>query len=202
MSISEVDRPDLRRAVTVPGPSRPLPPQESAHVRAEQVLGPHTAKRLATFGDGGLYVKAGGWAQFLAWLVDFVVFVLGVGVGFVVLAVMDLTADLDNGMLTLGLIAILFLVPLLYGMCYRNGRALGAVLTGTQLVRITDGGRIGHKAPWAMLIRILMFLMPLLFIGVIVGTLAGGGGAPPGGSMARVSVDARATRQLRAAGIR
>jgi hypothetical protein len=88
-------------------------------------------------------------------------------------------------------------VPLLYGMCYRNGRALGAVLTGTQLVRVADGGRIGRKAPWAMLVRVLM---PLLFIGVIVGALGGAGG-PPGGSMVRVSVDARATRQLRDAGI-
>jgi hypothetical protein len=182
--------------VTVPGPRRPLPPRGSTHVRAEQVLGPQTATRLATFGDGGLYVEAGGWARFLAWLVDFVVFVLGVGVGFVVLAVVGLTTDLDNGVLTLGLIAVLILVPLLYGTCYRNGRALGAVLTGTRLVRVADGGRIGRKAPWAMLVRILM---PLLVIGAIVGALGGGGNvADP---MARVSVDARATRQLRDAGI-
>jgi hypothetical protein len=182
--------------VTVPGPRRPLPPPESIHARAEQVLGPHTATRLATFGDGGLYVEAGRWARFLAWLVDYVVFVLGVGVGFVVLAVVDLTADLDNGTLLVCLIALQFLVPLLYGTCYRNGRALGAVLTGTQLVRVADGGRIGRKAPWAMLVRILM---PLLIIGVLVGVLGGGGNvADP---MVRVSVDARATRQLRDAGI-
>jgi hypothetical protein len=183
--------------VTVPGPSRPLPRREITHVQAEQVLGPRTAERLATFGDGVLYVKAGGSARFLAWLVDFVVFVLGVGVGVVVVAVVDLTADLDNGVLVLGLIAVLFLVPLLYGMCYRNGRALGAVLTGTQLVRVADGGRIGGKAAWALLIRILM---PLLFIGAIVGAL-GGAGPVSGGSTVRVSVDARATRQLRDAGI-
>jgi hypothetical protein len=182
--------------VTVPGPSRPLPPRESAHVRAEQVLGSHTATRLATFGDGGLYVKAGRWARFLAWLVDFVVFVLGVGVGVVVVAVVDLTADLDDGTILVCLIAVLFLMQLLYGLCYRNGRALGAVLTGTQLVRVADGGRIGRKAPWAMLVRILM---PLLIVGAIVGILSGGGNVAD--STVRVSVDARATRQLRDAGI-
>jgi hypothetical protein len=111
----------------------------------------------------------------------------------------DRTADLDNGTIALAVIAILFLVPLLCGLCYRNGRALGAVLTGTQLVRVADGGRIGGKAPWAMLIR--TFLMPLLLIALIMSALAGGGSAPGGGSEARVSVDARATRRLRAAGI-
>jgi hypothetical protein len=81
------------------------------------------------------------------------VFVLGVGVGVVVVAVVDLTADLDDGTILVCLIAVLFLMQLLYGTCYRNGRALGAVLTGTQLVRVADGGRIGRKAPWAMLVR-------------------------------------------------
>jgi hypothetical protein len=182
--------------MTVPRPSEQLP----VRVRAERVLGPRTTKRLATFRNGVLYVKAVEWAQFLAWLVDFVVIVLGVGVGVVVLAVVDRTADLDNGTLSLALVAILFLVPLLYGgLCYRNGRALGAVLTGTQLVRFADGGRIGGKAPWAMLVRTT--LMPLLFVVVIVGALAGGGSPPGGGSIARVSVDPRAIRQLRAAGI-
>jgi hypothetical protein len=182
--------------VTLPGPHRPLPPPESTHARAEQVLGPQTATRLATFGDGGLYVKVGRWARFLAWLVDFVVFVLGIGVGVIVVAVVDLAANLDNGTILVCLIAVLFLMQLLYGTCYRNGRALGAVLTGTQLVRVADGGRIGRKAPWAMLVRILM---PLLVIGAIVGALGGGGNvADP---TVRVSVDARATRQLRDAGI-
>jgi hypothetical protein len=185
--------------VTVPRPSRPLPPRESTHDRAEQVLGPHIAKRLAKFGDGGLYVKAGGWARFLAWLVDFVVFVLGCGVGVVVVSGVYITADLDDGTLLVCLIAILFLVPLLYGTCYRNGRALGAVLTGTQLVRAANGGRIGGKAPWAMLVRTI--LMPLLLIVVIVGALGGAGGPPGGGSEVRVSVDVHATRRLRDAGI-
>jgi len=39
--------------MTVPWPSRPLPRQDSVKVQAERVLGPRTAKRLATFGDGG-----------------------------------------------------------------------------------------------------------------------------------------------------
>jgi hypothetical protein len=33
----------------------------------------------------------------------------------------DRTADLDDGTLPLAMIAIQFLEPLLYGLCYRNG---------------------------------------------------------------------------------
>ncbi|MBN6038307.1 RDD family protein [Amycolatopsis sp. 195334CR] len=145
----------------------------------------------STFEDGKPYVKAGTWRLFLAWLVDFVVFVFGVLAGVVVLSVVDLKAQLDNGVIALGLVAIMFLVPLLYGLCYRNGRALGAVLTGTRLVRVADGGRIGGKGPWAMLVRTV--LLPLLLVVVIVGALTGGGSAP-GGSQVRISVDDRRGR--------
>lgn len=185
--------------MTVPGQARPPLPANYPTVLAEQVLGPRTAKRFAWFRNGVLYVKAREGAQFLAWLVDFVVFVLGVGVGILVVAGVDNKADLDNGTLALSLIAVLFLVPLLYGLCYGNGRALGAVLTGTQLVRLADGGRIGGWAPWAMLVRTL--LLPLLVVVVIAGALSGGGTAGGGGAGSRVCVDAKATRQLRAAGI-
>lgn len=184
--------------MTLPGPSRPLPHQDRPRDRAERLLGPRTAKRIATFNDGVLYVRARAWTQFLAWLVDFIVFVLCWGVGVVVVAVVDRAANLDNRILPLGLIATLFLAPLVYGAFYRNGRALGAVLTGTQLVRVADGGRIGGRAPWVMLIRTI--LIPLLFIVVIFGALAGGGSAP-GGAERRVCVDVRAAGQLRAAGI-
>jgi len=184
--------------MTAPRPSWPLPRQDSAKAQAEWVLGPRTAKRLATFGDGVLFVEARAGVQFLAWLVDFVVFVFGVAVGFVVLAGVGQAVNLDDGVMVLILLALLFLVPLLYGLCYRNGRALGAVLTGTQLVRVADGGRIGGKAPWAMLVRTI--LMPLLLFVVIAGALAGGGVAP-GGSQVRISVDVGATGRLRAAGL-
>jgi hypothetical protein len=184
--------------MTVPRPSGQLHVQERARAQAEQVLGPQTARRLDAFGNGVLYVKAGGWARFLAWLVDVIVSVLGMAVGFIVAAGVGHAADLDNATLGVIVIVIVFLAPLLYGgLCYRNGRALGAVLTGTQLVRAGDGGRIGGKAAWAMLVR---FLMPLLVIGAIVGVL-GGGGNFSAGSAGRVSVDRRAIRQLHAAGI-
>lgn len=185
--------------MTVRGPGQPLTRLEIAKEHAERMLGRRTAQRLAAFGNGTLYVQAGAGALFLAWLVDFVVYVLGVGVGFVVVSYVYVTADLSDGALLLLLVSLLFVVPLLYGLCYGNGRALGAVLTGTQLVRIKDGGRVGGKAGWAMLVRTLF--MPLLFIVVVGGTL-GGGGPAPGGSLARTSIDPAATRQLHAAGIR
>ena len=183
--------------MTFTGPARPPNPLDIAKQHVERALGPKIAKRLAPFRDGGLHVKAGGWALFLAWLVDFVVFVLGVGVGVVVVGGVGRAADLDNGPLTLGVIVVLFLVPLLYGVCYRNGRALGAVLTGSRLVRFADGGRIGGKAPWAMLVRTI--LLPL-FVILLIGSALTGGGSTPGGASPRVSIDDGATRQLHAAG--
>ncbi|MDI5980613.1 RDD family protein [Amycolatopsis magusensis] len=163
-------------------------------VQAEQV--PRTAdKRLKTFRNGIYFVEAGFWRTFLAWLVDIAVFLLGAGAGVVVLAVVDRTANLGAGALVLGIVGILLLVPLLYGgLCYRNGRALGAVLAGTRLVRFADGGRLGAKAPWAMLIRTI--LLPLLVFALIAAVFGGSGGAP-GGSTIRVSVDVRATARLR-----
>ncbi|TMR14374.1 hypothetical protein ETD86_28885 [Nonomuraea turkmeniaca] len=185
--------------MTVRGSGRPLTRLEIAKEHAERMLGRRTAQRLAVFDNGTLYVRAGEGAQFLAWLVDFVVFVLGVGVAFAVVSYAYVAAGLPDGTLLLLAVSSLFLVPLLYGLCYGNGRALGAVLTGTQLVRVKDGGRVGTKACWAMLVRTLF--MPLLFIVVIVGALGGAGGAP-GGSLARTSIDPAATRRLHAAGIR
>ncbi len=183
--------------MTVPGPSQPLH-EERSRDRAERLLGPQVAKRIGTFKNGGVYVRARAWVMFLAWLVDFVMFWLCGAVGFVVVAVVAVVADLEDETATLGPALALFLTPLVYGAFYGNGRALGAVLTGTQLVRIADGGRIGGSAPWAMLVRTILF--PLLFIAVIAGVLAGGGGGP-GGVEVRVSLDVKATRQLRDAGI-
>ncbi|ONI87653.1 hypothetical protein ALI22I_20745 [Saccharothrix sp. ALI-22-I] len=185
--------------MTVPRTDRPSTRLEIAKEHAEHVLGRRTAQRLAAFDNGTLYVQAGDGAQFLTWLVDFVVFMLGVGLGFVVMSVVYVQTGFSDGTLTLLMLSWLFTVPLLYGLCYGNGRALGAVLTGTRLVRIKDGGRVGGKACWAMLVRTL--LLPLLLIAVVVGAL-GGVGSSPSGSPARTSIDVDATRRLHAAGIR
>lgn len=152
------------------------------------------AREIKTFDNGARYVPAGGWAQCLAWLIDFTVFVLGFLAGFVALALVDRSRPLADGVLLLALVGMLFAVPLLYGLCYTNGRALGAVLTGTRLVRIRDGGRIGAAGPWAMLARmvLLALLVPLLIIGAL-----GGGGTMPGGRVIRrVSIDVARTRRL------
>jgi len=184
--------------MTLPGPSRQTLEVERAAAWAEPNLGPRIAKRIGSFRNGGLFVVAADWAALLAWLIDFVVFVLGVGVGVLVLATVDLNAELSDNVLTVSLLAIPFLVPLLYGgLCYRNGRGLGAVLTGTQVVRFVDGGRIGGRAPWVMLVRTV--LLPLLFAAVIASALAGGGSGPGGGKIRSICVDVRATQRLRAA---
>ncbi|WP_433167086.1 RDD family protein [Kribbella sp. CA-247076] len=161
----------------------------------KSVLGPEVAGRIEPFGNGRRYVRAGEWARAMAWLVDFVVVALGAAVGLVVLALVDRTANFGNGTLTLALLGLLIGSPLVYGIFYGNGRALGGLLTGTQLVRLRDGGRLGLRAPWAMLVRTL--LLPFLLAGFLVGSFSGGGSPP--GSFVRVSLDVDATRRLWAA---
>ncbi|MEV0651001.1 RDD family protein [Phytomonospora sp. NPDC050363] len=151
------------------------------------------ARKFETFGNGTPYVPAGPWAMFFAWLIDFVVFVLGFAVAFVVAAGVLAGRDLSGGVILAVTGGLLFAVPLVYGLFYTGGRALGAVLTGTRLVRTRDGGRIGAKGPWAMLVRTI--LLPLLLVAVMVG----GGYAP--GSLKRISIDAARTHRLRTEGL-
>jgi hypothetical protein len=165
-------------------------------VDSVNTLGAQVAKRVGPFGNGRRYVGAGPWALALAWLVDFLVTVFGVVIGIVALLLVDQQTDLGNGVLGLALFGLPFGVPLLYGLFYGNGRAVGAVLTGTRLVRLKDGGRLGFSAPWAMLVRIL--LLPLLIIASWVGAYAGFGASLPG-SIVRVSLDIDASQRLWAA---
>lgn len=155
------------------------------------------APKIQTFGNGTPYVPAGGWALMFTWLIDFVVFVLGFAFAFVVFVVVDQSRPeaqqiSDGGAVIIALV-LLFAVPLVYGLWYRNGRALGALCTGTRLVRTRDGGRIGAKGPWAMLVRTI--LLPLLIAAVVLG-----GGLGPGGELPRTSIDVARTRRLHAEG--
>ncbi|MEU4693829.1 hypothetical protein [Actinoplanes sp. NPDC023714] len=183
----------MSEAVTAPREGRQTR-LEIAKERAEPVIGRRAANRIAAFENGDLYVEAGIVARTLSWFTDFVVFAAGVVAGFVLLAGLSAGADLSDTTITLLAGALLVAVPVLYGLCYGNGRALGAVLTGTRLVRVRDGGRIGKKACWAMLLRTV--LMPLLLIVVIVGSF-GGSLISPDGSVVRTSIDRAATRRLR-----
>lgn len=164
---------------------RPAIPRE----QVERALGPKVAKRLGKFDDGTLYVAAGGWAELLAWLVDFAVYLLGTAAGFVVFAVATRNSAIPDSAALLTLLGLLIGVPVLYGLFFGDGRVLGAVCTGTRLVRIKDGGRIGAAACWAMVVRTLLF--PLLLAAMV---LSGSGGV---GSVRRVSIDDEATRRLR-----
>ncbi|WP_447007667.1 RDD family protein [Saccharothrix isguenensis] len=168
--------------------------------QAVHALGDQDARRIETFKDGTLYVRPSGWQQLATWVVDFLVYLLGVAVGIVAASVPYSSGAIDDGQLALFLIAVLFLVPPLYGLCYGNGRALGAVLAGTRLVRVADGSPIGLKGPWAMTTRTA--LLPLLMIVLFAGALSGGGFSSPPGSPARTGINDRATRLLHAAGFR
>ncbi|PSL55962.1 RDD family protein [Saccharothrix carnea] len=183
--------------MAAPGITRP--PTRLELVRAEMapVLGPRAAARIEPFDDGTLYVRAGALRQTFAWLVDFVVFLLVVGLGYAIVSVPYSSGAVSDNQLAVAFLVTPLAAPLLYGLCYGNGRALGAVLTGTRLVRLSDGGRIGWKAPWAMMVRTV--LLPLLIGTFVVGAVAGG--SPPG-SPVRVSIDRRDTDRLRAAGHR
>ncbi|SDC94437.1 RDD family protein [Glycomyces harbinensis] len=150
------------------------------------------AKKVERFGNGTPYVPAGNWTKCFAWLIDFAVFVLGLVAGVVALVAVDMSRGLDDAVIALVMIAWWLVLPLLYGLCLRNGRALGAMWTGTRLVRVSDGGRIGAKGPWAMFVRLI--LLPA----AILGALTGGGLA--GGSLQRTSIDMARTRQLHVQG--
>ncbi|MGC4895373.1 hypothetical protein [Micromonospora sp. DT31] len=185
--------------MTVRDTVRQLTRLETARAHAEHVLGARTAKRVEMFGNGGLYVRAGTGAQFLAWLVDFIVYLTGFGVGVVALSLVDRAVALSDDAVAGVALSLFVAVPMLYGLCYGNGRALGAVLTGTQLVRSRDGGRVGVKACWAMLVRTL--LLPGLCVALMVTAFLSGTSTAPG-SLVRTCIDPTATRALHAAGIR
>ncbi len=169
-------------------------PRSLKHVRSQvaATLGPGMAPRVQAFRDGTLYVEPGWAAVIWAWLVDFVLvtsIAVGVGVAYYVSAT-D-TPDAGAGASVI-ILALLVVVPLLYGWFYGNGRGLGALMAGTRLVRMKDGGRIGlWKAGWAMLIRTLGFVI------IVLGAL---GGSATDASEVRVSIDVHATERLRAAG--
>ncbi len=178
--------------MTVAGSGRPPSRMDLAKQHVEQGFGPAVAKRVEMFDDGTLYVTAGGWARLLSWLVDFLVYLFGVSTGFVVFAVAVHDSDVSDNVAPLTLLGLLFGVPVLYGLFFGNGRALGAVLTGTRLVRVKNGHRLGASACWAMLVRTVLF--PTLLVAFTVG------GTIPAGSLRRISIDDHATRRLHAAG--
>jgi RDD family len=182
--------------MTVARPVRPPTPLEIAKQHVERAFGAKIAKRLDTFEDGTFYVTAGGWARLLSWLVDFVVYLLCASVGFVAIVVAN--PEVSDNVAGLTVLGLLVGVPVLLGLFYGNGRALGAVLTGTRLVRVKNGGRIGAAAWWAMLVRTVLF--PLFLAMLLATIVAGEFGSGPPGSLRRISVDDNATRQLHAAG--
>jgi len=191
--------------MTATRPDRPPTPLETARQHVEQAFGPKIAKRVETFKDGTFFVRARAWAVLLAWLVDLVVCLLVAAAA--VVAVAAAKPELSDNAITLILIGLLFCVPLGYGLCYGNGRGLGAVLTGTRLVRARNGQRVGASACWAMLLRTVLFpLVVLLVLAVLVAATAGGTGSPGGGGESvpgnprRISIDDEATRRLHAAG--
>lgn len=106
------------------------------------------------------------------------------------------------------LLGLLVCVPLVYGLFYGNGRGLGAAFTGTRLVRLKNGQRIGTSACWTMLMRTLLFpLMVVLFLALMVAATAGGTGSAGGGGETvpgnprRIRIDDEATRRLRSTSV-
>lgn len=148
--------------------------------------------RVLTFGDGTPFVPAGGWAALFAWLVDFLAFLVLFAIGAVVFLGIGDAMALADGALVIGLLVLLFVTPLVYGLWFGAGRCLGGLWTGTRLVRRRDGGRLGARAPWVMIARTILF--PFLVAALIV---AGDviPGTPP-----HVSIDVRRTRDVQVNG--
>lgn len=163
----------------------------AAREKVASLLGREAAGRLRAFRNGELYIDGPPGRSFLAWLIDFALIVIGSVLAAV--AVYAGSSSSDPAPAAVGAaVAALLVLPLLYGWCYRNGKALGGRLTDTRLVRTRDGGRIGWgKAGWAMLIRTM--ILPLLIWGLLE---AGSSDF----STVRTSIDDGTTERLRAAG--
>ncbi|WP_141367199.1 RDD family protein [Glutamicibacter uratoxydans] len=162
---------------------------------AEPALGNKAAERIRRFRTGGIYVGASAPAAFIAWLIDFLL-IAGVSVGIACGSLGDF-ADEEAVLSAIGIFVLLsVLLPFLYGWFFRDGRALGGLLTGTRLVRIKDGSRVGWwKAGWAMFIRSTLVLM---LLGILLALLDTDG---PGmfdwdASQVRTSIDIEATEKL------
>lgn len=179
--------------MTVADPGRPTR-LDIARQHVEQAFGARTAKWLDTFEDGTFYVATDDLRRLLSWFADFAVYLLCVVAGFVALALADRHSPISDGTAALVVFGLLAGTPVLYGLFFGTGRAIGGLLTGTRLVRIEDGGRIGVAACWAMLVRTLLF--PLLLV-----VFVSSGSIGPG-SLRRVSIDDRATRRLHESGLR
>lgn len=151
------------------------------------VLGESVASRLKMFKNGTLYVEAPLSATFMAWLIDSVL-VNGTAIGLGALYfVSSSVPNKDAGAVVIAF-TLIFVLPLLYGWFYGDGRGVGALLAGTRLVRMKDGSRVGlRKAGWAMLIRTL--LLPLTLLAALSGSSGGH-------EDIRVSIDVHANDQL------
>ncbi|OZB83946.1 MAG: hypothetical protein B7X41_11975 [Microbacterium sp. 14-71-5] len=177
----------------VPRPGAEAPADRGvalADVRARlaPALGAAAAKRVRAFEDGTLYVDSTMSGALLAWLIDSVVLsVVAVAVAILYGTTAD-DPDSAVGAVVIGL-ALIVVLPFAYGWAFRDGRALGGLLTGTQVVRMKDGSPVGlAKAGWAMLIRTVF--LPFLFWAAFDGV-----------GQVRVSIDRAATAQLRRSGI-
>lgn len=151
-------------------------------------LGPEAARRVRAFENGALYVDSTMSGALLAWLID-AVLLYAVAVTVAILyGTRSFDPDRAVGAVVIG-ISLIVVLPFVYGWAFRNGRALGGVLTGTQVVRMKDGTPIGFgKAGWAMLIRTVF--LPFLFWAAIDGI-----------GQVRVSIDRTATARLHDSGI-
>jgi len=159
----------------------------------EPVLGESAAQRVRAFRNGDLYVDSTVGAAVGAWFVDsLIVNGTAVGVGAIYYA---LSSAADRGISAIAItLALMVVLPFLYGWCYADGRAVGATLAGTRAVRVRDGGRLGRRqAGWAMLIRTL--LLPFIF------WVALGEVTEVGVGEVRVSIDEAATRRLHETGV-
>ncbi|MFB7843762.1 RDD family protein [Microbacterium sp. NPDC056052] len=176
-----------------PGPGAVAPAERRAaladvRARLASELGTAEAKRVRAFEDGTLYVDSTMSGALLAWLVDSVLLyavAVAVAIGY---GTTSDDPDRAVGAVIIGL-ALIVVLPFVYGWAFRNGRALGGLLTGTQVVRMKDGSPVGlAKAGWAMLIRTVF--LPFLFWAAIDGI-----------GQVRVSIDSAATARLRRSGI-
>lgn len=174
--------------------------QAPVNVREQvaDILGQNIAERVCRFDNDILYVSAGAGPAIFAWLIDAII-VWGPAalVGY---SYFSTATEVDA--INVAMVLVLFtacVVAAIYGLFYRNGRGLGALLMGTRLMRVKDGGRVGFlKGSWAMILRIMF--TPLYLLLVLLSLFDGAPGVGGNFRLRHTSIDDDATRKLWAAG--
>lgn len=144
-------------------------------------------KRSAQLGNGTSVVKASAWQQIGAWFVDFSVVAIVAAVAYVVVAG---SLEGTTGKAVLAALAGWIGAAWIYGLCCFGGKSLGALASGTRVVRFSTGTAPGvWRAGWVMFSRTVLF--PIVGLVLFVAAVGGANPTMNGPKPRHITVDQR-----------